>query len=130
MHFQSTSQTKTIIIRTMLACSQLCIHAAVCVCVCVWLDQYDQNKEARHREGPELSIDDLANFDHRKDPTAWGNRMRDNKNSKTMPQVSQEAGRSAEVGKGHLFATRPSVTREGRWTRVCRECTLPRSNPN
>ena len=31
VHFQSMTQTKTIIIRTILGCNQSCIHAAVCV---------------------------------------------------------------------------------------------------
>ena len=50
-YFLSTTQTKTIIIRTVFACNQLCIYAE---CVCVWFDQNNQNKEARHREVPEL----------------------------------------------------------------------------
>ena len=44
----------------------------------------------------------------RKDSTASGDRMRD---SKTIAQVSQDAGFSTEVGNGQYFVTRPSVER-------------------
>ena len=109
---------------------QSVMHARRSVCVCVWLDRHNQNKEARHREGPELSTDDLTNMTHRKDPTASGDRMRDNKDSKTNAQVSQETVFSAEVGKDQCFVTRLSFKNERRWTLVCRERTPPRMNPN
>ena len=68
------------------------------MCVCVCFDQYNQNKEARHREGLEHSTDDLTNLTHRKILTASGDLMRDSANSKTIAQVSQEARFSAQVG--------------------------------
>ena len=77
-------KTGTIVIRTIWARNQLCIYAAVCV----WCDQYSQNKEALHREGPERSIDDLTILTHRKDLTASGDRMRDSEESKTIDKVS------------------------------------------
>ena len=39
---KSTIQTKTTDVRTILACDQLCI----CAAVCVWLDQNNQNKRS------------------------------------------------------------------------------------
>ena len=110
IHFHSTTPTKAIIIRNISDCNQ--------------------NKEARHRGGPELSTVDLTNMTHRKDLTTSGDRMRHSNESKTIALVSQEAGLSAEVGKGHFLVTRPSLNNEGRWVLVCREYTLPRSNPN
>ena len=104
-------------------CNQICIYVAVCV----W---FDQDREARHREVPELSGADLVNLTHRKDLSASGDRKRDSKHSKTIAQVSQEAGFSAEVGKGQYFATRPSINNDGRWTLVCRGHSLLLSNPN
>ena len=68
------------------------MYAAVCVwlissiyvAVCVWFDKHNRHKEARHREGPESSTDDFTNLTHRKDLTASGDPMRDNKDSKTF----------------------------------------------
>ena len=77
IHFQSTSPTKTLVIRTIFACNQLCIYAAVCVL----LDQNNQNKEALHRGVPELSEADPTNLTHRKDLPASGDRVRDSKDS-------------------------------------------------
>ena len=122
----NTTQTQISIIRTILACNQLCICAAVCVC----LDQSNQNKGARHREVPELCEADLTNLTHRKDLTVFGDRMRDSKDHKTIAQVSKEAGFSAQGGKGQYFVTGPSIKREGQWTLVCEECTLLRDNPD
>ena len=62
-HFQCTTQTKTIVIRTVLAGNQLC----TCAAVCAWFDQNNQHKEACHRELPELSEADLTKLTHRKD---------------------------------------------------------------
>ena len=71
-HLQSLTQTKTIIVRTNLACNQLCIYAAVCA----WFDQNNvYNKEGRHRGVPELSDADLTNLTHRKDLIALGDRL-------------------------------------------------------
>ena len=95
IHVQSTTDTKAIVIRTFCACNPLCL--------CV---RTHQNKEARHRDVPELSEADLMNLTHRKDLTASGDRMRDSKRSNaTTAQVSQVAGFSAEVGKGQYFVT-------------------------
>ena len=69
-----TTQTKTIIIRSVLACNQLCNLAAACD----WFDQYNRNQEAHRREGPELSTEDFTNLAHRTDRTASGNQMREN----------------------------------------------------
>ena len=62
--------------------------------------------------------------------TAPGNRMWDNEDSKTIAQVSQEAGFSANVWKGQYFVTRPSIDNSEGSTLVCKEYTPPRSDPN
>ena len=72
IHCQSTTQTKTSIIRIVLACNQLCSR----VTVCDWFDQYNRNQETHRREGLELPTEDLTNLAHRKDLTASGNWMR------------------------------------------------------
>ena len=82
-----------------LACSQLCM----CATVCVWFDQYNQHKEARHHGGPDVSTDVVTNLTHREDLTASGDRLRDIKDSTTSVQVSPEAGFSADVGNVHFF---------------------------
>ena len=83
--------------------------------VCVWFDQYNHNRGASHREGLKFSIEGVTNWTHRKDVTASGDRMRDSEDSKTIALVSQEAGFSAEVGKGQSFVTRLSMKSEGRF---------------
>ena len=45
-------------------------------------------------------------------------------------QVAQDAGFSAEVGKGKYFVARPSIKRRGICTLACWEYSLPRSNPD
>ena len=50
IHFQRTTQTNMIIIRTLLACNQLCIYAAVC-------DYFD-----RYNRSGTFSTDDLTNL--------------------------------------------------------------------
>ena len=117
-HFQSTNRTKTFITRTVLACNQLCI----CAAVCAWCLIRTMGK-IRNREEPEVSEADLTMLTHRIHLTASGDRMRDSENSKTFAQVSQEAGFSAKVGKGQYFATRSSRKNGGTWTLVCREST-------
>ena len=64
---------------------------------------------------------------HRKDQTASRDRTRDNREPKTIAQVAEEAGFSAEVGKSQLFVTRKN---EGTCTLFCREYTPLRSDPN
>ena len=54
---------------------------------------------------------------------SFGNRMGDSEDSKTIAQVSQEAGSSGEVGKAQHFVTRLSTKNSVGWTLVCRECT-------
>ena len=90
-----------------LACSQLCIYAAVCV----WCDQYSQNKEARHREGLELSADDLTTLTHLKKLNCFG---RPNARLQTQQtflltchkrQVFQQ-----KLEKGHCFVTQLSIS--------------------
>ena len=98
--------------------------------MCVWFDKKRQNKEARHREVTELSEADLTNLTHGEDITASGGRMRDRKDSNTKAQVSQDSGFPAVVGNCQYFMTRPSNTREGKYTLVCREYTLLWSNPD
>ena len=56
--------------------------------------------------------------------------MRDKADSKTSAQVSQGAGFSPEVGKGHYFVTRLSINNSKGSTLVFKEYTLPRSDPN
>ena len=68
-----TWSANAITIRTVLACNQQSSYASVCD----GLDQYNRHQEARHRERPELSTDELANLTHRKDLTASGDRVRD-----------------------------------------------------
>ena len=75
--------------------------------VCVWFDQNNENREAGHREVPELAEVDLANVTHRKDVTASGDRMLVSRGTQCFAQVSQDAGDSAEGGKGQYFVTRP-----------------------
>ena len=48
--------------------------------------------------------------------------MGDSEDSKTIAQVSQEAG-SGEVGKAQHFVTRLSINNSVGLTLVCRECT-------
>ena len=72
--------------------------------MCVWLDQKNKDKEVFHREVPELSEADLTNLTHRRETEA-----RQQRHSKTIAQVSQDADFSAEVGKGQHFVTRPSA---------------------
>ena len=76
--------------------------------VCVSCIRNNQNKEALHREVPEPSEDDLTNLIHRKDSTASGDRLRDSKDSKTIPQVSQDTGFSTEVVIGQYSVTQQS----------------------
>ena len=45
--------------------------------------------------------------------------MRNCENSKTIAQVSQEAGYSGEVGQGQHFVSRLSIHNAGRWTITC-----------
>ena len=56
--------------------------------------------------------------------------MRENEDSNTNAQVLQEAGFSAEVGKGQYFVTRLSTINSEGPTLVCRKFSLPRSDPN
>ena len=67
---------------------------------------------------------------HRKDQTASRDRTRDNREPKTIAQVAQEAGFSAEAGKSQSFVTSPSRKNEGTCTLFSREYTLLRSDPN
>ena len=60
LYFQSTTQTKSIIMRTLWACNQLC----TCVEVCDWFDRYNRNQKAHPREGLEPSTEDLTNLTH------------------------------------------------------------------
>ena len=124
IHSQCTTRTNTIFIRSILACNRSCIYAAMCD----WFDRNNQNQEGHRRESPELSTEDLTNLTHQKDLTASGNRMRDNEDSKTIAPVSQEAGLFSRSWKRTIFVTRLAIKNEGRWTLVCREYTLPRSN--
>ena len=79
----------------MLVSNQLRIYIAVCM---FGLIRAVKNKEARHREVPELSEADLTNVTHSKDsPLASGDRMRNSRHSKAKPltkclkmQVSQQ----------------------------------------
>ena len=64
------------------------------------------------------------------EPDTVGSRMRDNADSKTSAQVSQEAGFSPEVGKGQYFVTRLSINNSKGPTLVFKEYTLPRSDPH
>ena len=124
--FQSPTQTKTNIIRITSAYNQICIYAAVCV----WFDQNNENKEAGHRQVPELSEVDLAILTYHKDGTTSGDRMLVSRGTQCIAQVSQDAGDSAQGGKGQYCVTRPSIKSEGTWTLVWRDHTLPRSNPD
>ena len=97
--------------------------------MCDWFDRYNRNEEPHRREGPELSTEDLTNLAHRKDPTATGDRMRENEeNCKTIAQVWQEAKFSAEVGQGQYFVTRPSIKSSEGSRHECRQKTQPRSD--
>ena len=88
------------ITRTILACSQLCIYAAVRV----RFDQNNQNKKALHRDVPELHEADLTNLTHRKDLNCFRETEGETaKNIKSIVQVSQDAGFSVECGKGQYF---------------------------
>ena len=127
VHFQSTTQTKTIIFHTFLACSQLCIYAAVCD----WFDRCNRNQEDHRREGLKLATAHLTKLAHRKGLTASGNRMRDNEvNCKIVAEVSQEAGVSTELGKKQCFVTRLSLDDSEGSTLVRREFALPPSDRN
>ena len=98
--------------------------------MCVWFDKLNRNSEARHREGRELSSDDLANLHTDKIQQLLVTGCETAKTAKSIAQVSKKADCSAEVGKGQFFVTRPSIMNESRWTVVCRGYTLPRSNPH
>ena len=122
IHFQSSTQAKTMIIRTLLLCNQFCIPAGECVCV--WFDQYNRNKEAFHREEPELSTDDLTNLTHRKDLTA--SECETVKTAKPLLKCHKREVSHQTLAKASTLW----IKNEDRWTLVCREYTLPRSNPN
>ena len=79
--------------------------------MCDWSDQCNRNQEVHRREGPELSTEDLTHLTRR-------------------AQVSQEVGFSAEVGKGQYFVTLLSINISVGPALVCRQYTLPCSDPN
>ena len=96
--------------------------------VCDWSDRYYRDQEAHLREGQELSTEDLTNLTHRKDLTALGSRMRDNEDSKTISQVSQEAGFQHKLEKGQYVVTRLSIKKSEGSTLVFKEYSLLRSD--
>ena len=120
IHIQSPTRAKTIVICTILTGNQSCIYVAVCA----WYDQNNQNKEARHREVPELSEADLTNLTYRKVLTASGDRMRDSSEAKTMLKCHKMQVFQHNLAKANTL-TRPSFfKKEGKLTLVFREYTL------
>ena len=120
-HFQSITQTTIIIIHNDLACSQLCIYAAMCV----WFDLNSQNQEALHGEVPQQSEADLVKSIHRKDLPFWETECETAKKAK-LCSMSQDAGFSADTGKSQCFVLRPSSKIKWNWTLVWTEYTPPR----
>ena len=93
-------------IRTMSACNQLCIYAAVCD----WFDRYNRD------EGPELSTADLTNLTHREDLTASRKDCVTTKNiAKPLLKCDKKQVFQHQLDKANT--SRPDL----RSTRVCRE---------
>ena len=87
MYFQSTTQTKPIVIRTVLACSKLCVTPP---CV-IGLISTVEIKKFIVVNIAQLSTEDLTKLTHRKDVTAsGGKRMRDNEDTKTIASRSHK----------------------------------------
>ena len=120
IHFQSTTQTQTIVIRTVLACSQFVRLTPSCVIGLISTIGTMNLIVVEVRNVQQKT----SLLTHRQDLTASGNRLRDDEDSKTIARVSQEGGFTAEVGKGQYFCD-PTLSQ---WRRQnghlsCREQT-------
>ena len=113
IHFQSTAQTKTMVIRTFGKRSIMHLRRSERLVCSV----QSKHTGARHRTRTFHSRSHEP--DTPKRSNCFGGPKA--KTAKTIAQVSHEAGFSAAVGNGHLLVTRLSIEKIGRWTISCRE---------
>ena len=111
IHFQSTTRTKTSVIRFIFERNQLCIYASLIRTI-----KTKKLVIVKHQN----FLKPTSRIHPKQRPTCFARA----KDSKTIARVSQDAGFPAEVCKWHHFVTRPSIKREGKWSLVCR------SNPD